>query len=122
MSMANQADWTTGPFQCHQDPSGCLDNFCCWPCSIGRQCMALEGNTNTADLAGTLQGFCVCAHCIVRHRIRDRFGIEGNACGDVLLGLLCPVCVHAQNHRELTHRGFWPGGVLFHRSPPNGMA
>ena len=126
LDQARDDDWTTGTFLCLQDVMGCLDSICCFPCQIGRQCAALEGLQNTMD--GTwwlIPCLLPCGGpCYVyglRSNIRRRFGIAGSCLSDTCLTLFCGSCVHCQNQRELTNRGFWPGGTCFASQPPGGI-
>ena len=121
-SNAGTGEWTTNVFQCGQDMSGCIDVTLCSCCAFGRQCAALEGTSNSMSVSMCLLGYCCPLILIpIRSKIRERFAINGSCLGDFCIGCLCSTCVHCQNHRELTNRGFWPGGTCCQQSPPGGV-
>jgi Cys-rich protein (TIGR01571 family) len=126
LDQTSDDDWTSGLCQCGQDPAGTCDNILCYCCQFGRQCRALEGISNELDpkwlLATCLLGcFNVCFVCQMRSRIRERFGISGSPVTDFCLAAFCHACTHCHNGRELSNRGFWPGGSLCARAPPGGV-
>lgn len=119
-------EWTTSPFECLSDVRGCLDSVCCFSCQFGRQCAALAGSSDTLDQRACLLAFFVpCgAPCFVmnlRSSIRSRFGISGSMGNDLLMSWCCLGCSHCQHQRELSNRGYWPGGSCFASAPPGGI-
>lgn len=119
-------DWTSGLFACSQDPAGTCDNICCYCSQYGRQCGALEGMANTMEPKWCVVAFfcgCLapCLVCQMRGKVRDRFGISGGALGDALASFCCTACAHCHNGRELTNRGYWPGGSICASHPPGGV-
>jgi Cys-rich protein (TIGR01571 family) len=126
LDQTGEDEWTTGLFQCLQDISGCLDSICCFPCQLGRQCAALGGEQNTMDKKWCLISLllpcgCLCYTYNMRASVRTRFGIAGACTGDACTAIFCGSCAHCQHQRELTNRGFWPGGSCFASAPPGGL-
>ena len=126
LDQAAEDEWTTTLFQCCQDPAGSFDATCCFPCQYGRQCEALTGTANTMNwkfcaIAFFCGYFSTCLVCSLRGKIRERFGISGNVVGDCLPSFVCTPCANCLNHRELTNRGYWPGGSICSRAPPGGV-
>jgi Cys-rich protein (TIGR01571 family) len=126
LDQSAEDDWTTGLCKCCEDPAGSCDHVLCYCCQYGRQCSALEGMANTLEPKWAVATLCcgcfnVCFVCQMRGRIRERFGISGNPVTDFLLSWLCHPCAHCLNGRELSNRGYWPGGSLCAREPPGGV-
>lgn len=126
LDQAGDDEWTTSLFECFADVPGCLDSVLCFPCQIGRQCAALGGASNTQDfrmcvMAAVLGCGGPCFVFSIRRSIRQRFGIAGSDVADFCTAFVCASCAHCLNQRELTNRGFWPGGSLFATAPPGGM-
>jgi Cys-rich protein (TIGR01571 family) len=126
LDQSGEDDWTSGLFQCLMDPLGCLESVCCFPCQMGRQCAALQGESNTLDKKWCMISmllFCG-APCFVfnmRSSVRSRFGIAGSCISDACTVLWCGSCANCQHQRELTNRGFWPGGSACATAPPGGI-
>ena len=120
-------EFTTGIFGCFSDITGCLDIMVCYPCMVGRQCEAVNGNSNTPNTMWCLGTLVVCwffppldmaiVPCL-RTKLRDRHGINGGCCGDWICGVCCAPCAMCQISRELTIRNTWAGGACFQSSPP----
>ena len=51
-----------------------------------------------------------CSVCQLRNKVNAKYNIDEGCLGEVLRALLCAPCSLAQTHRELSLRGFGPGG------------
>jgi Cys-rich protein (TIGR01571 family) len=127
LDQSGEDEWTSGLFQCGQDCRGTCDNIWCCSCQYGRQCAALVGDDNKLDAGYCVLALCCggyfgsCLVCALRGKVRERFGIAGSGCSDFLMSVFCGACTNCQTHRELTNRGFWPGGSICASEPPGGM-
>lgn len=98
--------WNTKLCDCGKDMgSWCLALWC--PC--------IQWGMNQNKFRGNNTCGCCCAYCVLgplsfilggvrRDDMRDKYDIEGDACGDVCAHLFCTSCAIAQEARELTHR------------------
>lgn len=127
VDQSGEFDWSTTLFQCCQDPAGAFDSVCCFPCQVSRQYQALEGISNTFH-CGTcvISAILSCVPCAfifhLRKKIRSRFSItQGSTAADLCAVVCCSTCAHCMNQRELTNRGFWPGGSCISVTPPGGI-
>lgn len=126
LDQAGDDEWTTGTFNCLEDIPSTCDAVCCFPCQYGRQCASLDGQQNTLNATWCVIPliFGCAAPCYVmgmRRRVRTRFGISGSCPGDLACAFFCASCSHCQNGRELTNRGFWPGGTICATQPAGGI-
>ncbi len=113
--------WTSGVCDCFQDCDSCFDTLCCPWCANARQWSAANGipnNTNNLVLCVNIFfGTAYLLNCCVRCNINTRFGLNENSCESCCLTMFFPWCTMCQNHRELTSRGFFPGGTVCVRPP-----
>ena len=73
-------------------------------------CCLLCQNANRAGESGTLHFLLsFIAPCIpiliLRGKLRDQHGIEGDTCGDATAAWCCTPCANCQIANELDHRG-----------------
>uniref|UniRef100_A0A7S1R5D3 Uncharacterized protein n=1 Tax=Neobodo designis TaxID=312471 RepID=A0A7S1R5D3_NEODS len=113
------SQWNTGLCACTMDVTQCLDTYCCGPCSVSRQCNAIEGRGDECDLMNCLIGACcgVCAVISIRMKVVEKYSIDEGSAISCLSALCCASCSLCQTHRELTARNTWPGGTLCHKQP-----
>eukprot|EP00672_Neobodo_designis_P025570 CAMPEP_0174840606 /NCGR_PEP_ID=MMETSP1114-20130205/8786_1 /TAXON_ID=312471 /ORGANISM="Neobodo designis, Strain CCAP 1951/1" /LENGTH=122 /DNA_ID=CAMNT_0016074763 /DNA_START=37 /DNA_END=405 /DNA_ORIENTATION=+ len=111
--------YTTGLCDCMQDTSSCVDSVICYPCMIGRQCGAADGQSDQCSCFGCICGYLFpsLSACCLRKKLAERYSLEEGCCGQVIFGCLCPACSLCQTHREFTIRGVWPGGSCIHKQP-----
>ena len=91
-----------GLFGCFNNSTICILTFCipCYP--FGKAAEAMDEN---CLLWGGLYGviphpFSVPLLGLMRTKVRDRQGIEGNIVEDFLLSFFCPCCILAQMAQE----------------------
>lgn len=114
--------WYTGLFWCSLDWRGLWDSFFCSYCQIGFQQGVLQTGTRFPDWQLVWVSCCVdmvflhggalmCLLCATRRRLLEEFEIEEHCCKTCSSVFFCPCCAIAQQHREMTFRGKFPGGV-----------
>eukprot|EP00755_Sulcionema_specki_P002079 Sspe_Gene.118013::Locus_110476_Transcript_2_2_Confidence_0.800_Length_736::g.118013::m.118013 len=115
--------WMFDPFSCFQDMGVCCDVMCCTLCQLSRQCSAVK-----EDIADDMNWPVCCALTLlpalippagilsicfagwhIRHTMRKKHNLMGDACEDLLMTLCCFQCMLCQQNRELTARGISPG-------------
>ncbi|PRP81648.1 hypothetical protein PROFUN_01155 [Planoprotostelium fungivorum] len=107
-------DWIVSFCGC--DLGVCLTTLYCLPCQLAYQNGNLE--ERDCDFCDCLLAMCcpcICG-CVVRGRIRQKYGIKGGAASDCLSQLCCPLCATAQQTRELHVRGGRPSGLFMSES------
>ena len=95
-------DWDHGLFGCCFSPFHCIVSYLC-------PCWQFTVNAVEADECG-----CCCAAisffipiidcwvlCRTRGKVREKYGIDGTCCGDVITSILCPCCVMIQTAHQL---------------------
>ncbi len=103
----------TGLLGCMEDKSSCLDSICCWPCQIGRQCAAVNGQVNQMSCLHCLGALFVsplCCAIVLRCKVSDRYSLGESCIFSACIGYFCTYCSLCQTHRQLTLRGDFPGG------------
>lgn len=116
-------NWTTGLCQCTDDTKSCFEICFCGYCQIGYQDRKM-----TLGQTGPDWGICLAYCCLdmfvsfglaysygawqIRDRIKTRFNIEPQeCCKSVCIAFFCASCSLCQTYRELSNRGYWPGGM-----------
>merc|ERR1712244_3080 len=100
------AQWKHGLF-------GCFDDIkvCCWtyaiPCYVhGKNAETVEeGSCLKCGLAMCVPGLNLYARVKVRGMIREKAGIEGSCCDDLLKVWFCHVCALTQEANEVDSLG-----------------
>lgn len=111
----NSGHWTTGLCGCFEDCSSCWCGMCC-PCIvIGRYAEILDQGSTTCCTAGAvyfliqlLTGCGFLYTCGYRARLRQKFGLPEEPCGDCMTDCCCPACSILQVYRELGNRNINP--------------
>lgn len=100
-------DWDRNLFACCFQPCLCIKVFCS-PCDTFTliATSVSDGEISQAracnDLAfHALYGGCYCYTCCIRRKVRKRFNIEGDACGDYCAHVYCCCCSIMQEWHEL---------------------
>ncbi|KAK4598610.1 hypothetical protein RGQ29_015887 [Quercus rubra] len=120
--LPTRGKWTTGIFDCFEDPSNCWVTCVC-PClTFARNAEIVDEGRTTAYTAGqnylvlltlvpvlgaTLYG------CTYRTKLRRHFELPEQPwgpCGDCCVHHLCCFCALCQEHRELKNRHMDPVG------------
>ncbi|XP_061832346.1 cornifelin-like [Nerophis lumbriciformis] len=105
--------WNTGIFDCCQDSCSCCYGFFCCPClacsvagKFGQnRCLPLCDILSPAALTACgIPLFAPPAALGLRVGIRNRFGVKGSICKDIMTSCFCMWCSWCQMHRELKFR------------------
>lgn len=106
-------DWDSGLLDCFEDASTCCYGFWCGPC-LACTVAGRFGENSCLPLCDiccfiTSRYFCVPifpppAVLSVRAAMRNRYGIKGSLCKDIVISSCCCTCSWCQMHRELKHR------------------
>ena len=98
--------WEENLFGCFGNtPYCCLVTILpfCYPVFQG--CIVQKVTRESWSNACCLPLFCCCiGSAINRRKIRDRYLIPGNFCGDCLIHCFCPCCAICQEHNEVKNR------------------
>ncbi|KAI4366754.1 hypothetical protein MLD38_022589 [Melastoma candidum] len=112
---AVQSAWTTGLFDCLDDPLNAAVAFL-FPCVTFGQVAEIVDNGSTSCATGALLyggiqfliGFPCLISCAYRTRMRSKFNLIESPAPDWLTHFLCECCALAQEYRELHNRGYDP--------------
>ncbi|KAK9277786.1 hypothetical protein L1049_007333 [Liquidambar formosana] len=117
-----EGQWSTGLYDCCDDPSNCFITCCC-PCiTFGRIAEIVDRGAISCKVAGLIYyalGTVGCGWlygCTYRSKLRGLFSLPEDPCTDCLLHWCCCVCSLCQEYRELKNRGTdpsigWQGNV-----------
>ena len=118
--------WSTGLFECFDDPSTLIITFC-FPCiTFGQVAEMLDQGRSSmfmfAALHALLMYFTGCG-CLVsayfRIKMSHMYRLPDDPLINVLVHLICEPCALCQEYRELQHRGFdMRLGVGWHNQTP----
>jgi Cys-rich protein (TIGR01571 family) len=100
-------DWDQSLLACCAQPCLCMEVFC-FPCDIFTRIASSisdgkisQGHACNNLAFHALYGGCCCYTCCIRHKLRKRYNIEGNACGDYWAHVCCCCCAITQEWHEL---------------------
>ncbi|XVF86036.1 hypothetical protein PTKIN_Ptkin17bG0168400 [Pterospermum kingtungense] len=101
--------WTTGLFDCMEDPTNALITAL-FPCvTFGQIADVLDNGHATCATSGIIYAF---APCLVsgpyRKKLRQRFGLVEAPASDRIIHSLFEPCALCQEYRELNNRGINP--------------
>uniref|UniRef100_A0A7N0UB97 Uncharacterized protein n=1 Tax=Kalanchoe fedtschenkoi TaxID=63787 RepID=A0A7N0UB97_KALFE len=107
--------WTTGLFDCCDDPSNALITFCV-PCvTFGQAAEIIDEGSSSCATHATFYSCvwfligCPCLlSCSYRTKLRARYQLVETPAPDWLTHFLCELCALCQMHRELVNRGLDP--------------
>ncbi|XP_050932915.1 cornifelin isoform X4 [Lates calcarifer] len=106
-------EWSNGLPDCFEDVSTCCYGFWCCPCLAGtvagrfgeNRCLLLfDVCTPAVFTACGIPLFIPPAVLSLRSAMRNRYGIKGTLCKDIVVSCFCMWCSWCQMHRELKHR------------------
>ena len=106
--------YSSGICACLDDKPSLVDGYCCYPCQIGYQFGALNGDGNALSIIHCLAsafGFFQCCICMIRRNIDERYNIGEGCCVSLFCAYLLPLCSLCQTHRELKARGNPASGI-----------
>ncbi|KAK2835254.1 hypothetical protein Q5P01_015738 [Channa striata] len=105
--------WNTELCDCCDDASTCCYGFWCLPCLACT--VSKEFGENTCLPLCDMLSPAVCTACGIplfappaglslRAAMRNRYGIKGSLCKDIVISCFCEWCNWCQMHREFKHR------------------
>ncbi|CAF0809716.1 unnamed protein product [Adineta ricciae] len=105
-----QQAWKESVCDCFHDGQICCYGCWCCCCLYGENVAKLENNSRcfTHCCVYTLLsmfGCCCLIHSAKRARLRQRYGLVEDACGDCFITCCCPACAICQEAREMKMRG-----------------
>ncbi|PRP81590.1 hypothetical protein PROFUN_01097 [Planoprotostelium fungivorum] len=117
--------WDVGICDCFDDFKVCCVTMFCLPCQLAYQNAAVnQTECSIVDCCLATCYPCICG-CVVRGRIRDKYGIYGSTAGDLCCHFCFPCCATIQQTRQLDIHGAKPAdwrGSNRTREPPNGVS
>ncbi|PIA39682.1 hypothetical protein AQUCO_02600254v1 [Aquilegia coerulea] len=107
--------WTTGLFDCMDDPTNALITACC-PCyTFGQVAEIVDNGHTTCATSGILYGciaFFIGIPCLIscsyRSKLRNQYDLIEVPAADWLTHCFCEWCALCQEYRELKNRGLDP--------------
>ncbi|XP_021299863.1 protein PLANT CADMIUM RESISTANCE 9-like [Herrania umbratica] len=109
-----EGQWTTGLYDCCDDPSNCLTTCFC-PCiTFGRIAEIIDRGDRSRGLSCLVYYAMNSIHCawlyggLYRTKLRQVFSLPETPCGDNLVHCCCCLCSLSQEYRELKNRGVDP--------------
>eukprot|EP01117_Protostelium_nocturnum_P001189 TRINITY_DN1150_c0_g1_i1.p1 TRINITY_DN1150_c0_g1~~TRINITY_DN1150_c0_g1_i1.p1 ORF type:complete len:122 (+),score=29.26 TRINITY_DN1150_c0_g1_i1:106-471(+) len=103
-------EWDHGFCDC--DVAVCCTTFFCLPCQLAYNHGAVEGRECSIFDCCVASCFPLCCGCVVRSKIREKYGVDGSAVGDFCAHFCCPLCATVQQTRQLHGRGARPAGMF----------
>ncbi|KAK4586020.1 hypothetical protein RGQ29_023268 [Quercus rubra] len=120
---SQQSQWSTSLCGCGEEGSTCCIT-CLLPCiTFGQIAEILDEGQSSCATQGCLYGVlmsweCQCLlSCAYREKLRSKFGLPEQPCGDYCVHCCCGPCALCQEHAELRHRGLDPSKGWV--GPPN---
>ncbi|KAI6670523.1 hypothetical protein NL676_005408 [Syzygium grande] len=112
---APPSPWTTGLFDCMDDPLNVVV-ACCFPCiTFGQIAEIVDRGSTSCGTSGLLYGGiqfligCPCLlSCTYRTKLRNRFNLIESPAPDWITHFFCECCALSQEYRELKNRGLDP--------------
>ncbi|KAJ4710551.1 protein PLANT CADMIUM RESISTANCE 2-like [Melia azedarach] len=117
-----EGQWSTGFYDCCEDPSNCFITCFC-PCiTFGRISEVIDGGNLSCKIQGMVYYAMSRIGCawlyggIYRTKLRRHYSLPEAPCSDYLVHGCCCVCALTQEYRELKNRGIdpsigWKGNV-----------
>ncbi|KAI3863199.1 hypothetical protein MKW92_044402 [Papaver armeniacum] len=119
--------WTTGLFDCMDDPNNALITFCV-PCfTFGQIAEIIDEGQTTCSTSGIMYAavsFFTALPCLIscgyRSKLRNKYDLIEAPAADWITHVFCEVCALCQVYRELKNRGYdpaigWHGNQMRHQ-------
>ncbi|XP_031500223.1 protein PLANT CADMIUM RESISTANCE 4-like [Nymphaea colorata] len=113
-TFSSGAPWTTGLFDCMDDPANALITAFL-PCVTFGQVSEILDNGNPCLTGGLMYGVlawlgvpCILS-CTYRTKLRAKYNLLESPAPDLITHFLCEPCALCQEYRELKNRGLHPG-------------
>ncbi|XP_031493312.1 protein PLANT CADMIUM RESISTANCE 6-like [Nymphaea colorata] len=113
---AQSALWTTGLFDCFDDPTNALITLF-FPCvTFGQVAEILDNGQTTCTTSAMMYTLIACCFgmpwilsCTYRTKLRAKYGLMESPAPDWITHCFCDWCAICQEYRELSNRGLDPG-------------
>ncbi|KAM6593649.1 hypothetical protein CsatA_001352 [Cannabis sativa] len=114
-SYGQQGGWSTGLFDCMDDPMNAAVTAI-FPCiTFGQVAEIIDNGATSCSTSGVMYGLvaffigipCIMS-CTYRTKLRNKFGLLETPAPDWVTHFLCDCCAICQEYRELQIRGFDP--------------
>ncbi|KAL5761448.1 hypothetical protein ACOSP7_017712 [Xanthoceras sorbifolium] len=109
-----EGQWSTGLYDCCDDPSNCLMTLFC-PCiTFGQIAEIVDRGNLSCKIQGLVYHAMSRIGCgwlyagVYRSKLRQHWSLPEAPCSDMLLHCFCCVCSLTQEYRELKNRGANP--------------
>ncbi|PQQ18066.1 protein PLANT CADMIUM RESISTANCE 7-like [Prunus yedoensis var. nudiflora] len=109
-----QSNWSVGLCKCGEDVTTCCIT-CFLPCiTFGRIAEVVDEGRNSCLSHSIVYGLLCTMQCqwvyscMYRQRLRQKFVLPDEPCGDCCVHFCCEPCALCQEHAELKSRGFNP--------------
>ncbi|KAI3863198.1 hypothetical protein MKW92_044401 [Papaver armeniacum] len=114
-NMPGTMAWTTGLFDCMDDPNNALITFCV-PCfTFGQIAEIIDEGHSTCSTSGIMYAaiaFFTALPCLIscgyRSKLRNKYGLVEAPAADWITHVFCEMCALCQAYRELKNRGYDP--------------
>ncbi|XP_076935709.1 uncharacterized protein LOC143602515 [Bidens hawaiensis] len=105
-----QPEWSTGLFDCMDDPENAIITLCC-PCvTFGQIAERIDNGRTSCESAGCIYtgiALCIAMPCIYsctyRTKLRNHYGLYETPASDCITHLCCENCALCQDYRELNY-------------------
>ncbi|KAK1267170.1 Protein PLANT CADMIUM RESISTANCE 6 [Acorus gramineus] len=134
MMSAGTMSWTTGLFDCMDDPTNALMTAL-FPCmTFGQIAEIIDGGHTSCGTSGMMYGCIACLvalpcliSCGYRTKLRAKYDLLEVPAPDWLTHFLCECCALCQEYRELRNRGLdpalgWYGNMMRNQNMQQGVA
>eukprot|EP01010_Urceolus_cornutus_P001404 NODE_1944_length_703_cov_205.787462_g1514_i0.p1 GENE.NODE_1944_length_703_cov_205.787462_g1514_i0~~NODE_1944_length_703_cov_205.787462_g1514_i0.p1 ORF type:complete len:131 (+),score=36.71 NODE_1944_length_703_cov_205.787462_g1514_i0:60-395(+) len=105
-------DWSTGLFECCEDPKTCVITYFCLGCQVAHQKAVLE-KKECAPLDACMVMCCpMCMLYANRTAMMTIDGIHEGMCSTIMAVCCCALCGVSQQHRHLVKTDRKPAGCF----------
>ena len=96
-------------FDCCNDGKICCYGCCCTPCLFGSNAKKIDGKNCflMCCIYGLASNFYLCCvpHYFERQKLREKYSLKEDSCGDLPATICCSPCALCQEAREMKSRG-----------------
>ncbi|KAK7314521.1 hypothetical protein VNO77_33047 [Canavalia gladiata] len=106
--------WTTGLYDCSEDPGNCCFTWCCPRFTFGRNVEIIDQGRTSPTIARLIFFALGCFGCAslytyrFRSKLRALYNLPEEPCMDFCVHYWCSICAICQEYRELKNRGLDP--------------
>ncbi|XP_027359529.1 protein PLANT CADMIUM RESISTANCE 12-like [Abrus precatorius] len=106
--------WTTGLFDCFEDPGSCFSTWCCPSYTFAQNVEIIDQGRTSPTIARLIVSALGCFGCAClytyrfRSRLRALYNLPEEPCTDFCVHYWCCIYAICQEYRELKNRGLDP--------------